>query len=342
MKRLLLFALILLTACDFSMEQELDPAQFMGEEKLVINSMISPADSLIQVYVTLSESKAKEFRHRSAPRFVENARVELSGGNQSVVLEYAIEDTIREIEYIEGVRHDFETPVGVYQIPAEDFLLQGGTEYFLNVTTPDGLQASASCRLPQQEVELDWEFEAIKRRDEHCQAPPGMEEYCEFFYLNVRLNWQDEASTNDFYLLQAQRNEAYWRRSHEDTTRQLFQRKHIVDFRQPSYFSDELKNGLAMSKVMPLDVELSGNRSFNEYDYLEIELLHLSEYLYEYAKLWDEVFKDEAEGYFILDEPQTLPSNIEGGYGIFAAYNVSEATVYFKDYEEEINSLIEN
>jgi hypothetical protein len=124
MKRYTLFILIIfsVTAC----QSELSVVDIASENKLVVQSFISPQDTILSVRVSNTNAVigqvSKEFKT------IANATVTIGNGIKSVLLSYDKD--------------------GYYRISSKQLEVKSGQKYFLNVNTPDGRAVSGECTIP--------------------------------------------------------------------------------------------------------------------------------------------------------------------------------------------------
>lgn len=135
MKPLLFFltAIAFLSGCN--REKEVLLGKETLPKKLVIQSYISPQDSVTIVSVRFSEALTRIISSNEGYNdLVEDADVTITGnGNQHYSLTFK-----RDVGYI-------SLP---YQLP-----IMPDSTYFLSVTTPDGYRAQGTCRVPVKKVD---------------------------------------------------------------------------------------------------------------------------------------------------------------------------------------------
>jgi biopolymer transport protein ExbD len=116
-----------LTAC----QTELSVLDIPNENKLVVQSFISPQDTLLSVRVSNTNAiigqVTKEFKT------VSNAVVTIGNGTKNISLPYDKE--------------------GYYRVSSKQLAIKAGQTYFLQVNTPDGRSVSAECTIPVNSVD---------------------------------------------------------------------------------------------------------------------------------------------------------------------------------------------
>jgi hypothetical protein len=124
---LLIFTIFSITSC----QSELSVIGIKNENKLVVQSFISPQDTILSVRVSNTNAVigqvAKEFKT------ITNANVTIGNGVKSVLLSYDKE--------------------GYYQISSKQFEVKAGKTYFLRVSTPDGRTVLGECTIPLNTVD---------------------------------------------------------------------------------------------------------------------------------------------------------------------------------------------
>lgn len=129
MRTLLIFLLLstIITAC----ESELSSIDIPDENKLVVESYISPQDTILSVRVGNTNpvigKVSKEFKVMS------NASVKMGNGSKTVNLLYEKD--------------------GYYRISAKQLAILKGQKYTLQVSTPDGRVVTSECTIPLTTVD---------------------------------------------------------------------------------------------------------------------------------------------------------------------------------------------
>ncbi len=158
---ILIMTAVLFSSCD-QLISEIDAPP--SESKLVVFSVISPQDSVIEVKVHKSNPLFSDITYQwNEERFppVVNATVLLSGEGQSATIPYD---------------EEFET----YRIDRTAFNIKSGGHYELKVMVPDFTQISAECTVPEQ-IPPDIEITGSGMTEE-----TGMEEwYFEFRFKDL-------------------------------------------------------------------------------------------------------------------------------------------------------------
>lgn len=308
------FLLVLLTACG-SLRNEVSPSLLSSQgEKLVINSYISPQDTVLSVKVSRSKPVLGE-QTDGLPFVVDNAAVSLTDGNRVVVLRY-------------------RTDKQWYQAPASLLPVLAGKTYTLTVSTPDGKQVTASATVPKavaiNQGILDSVVVTVGNRLQKVYS--------------MRFDWQDPASEANFYEYAAYFRWApsatYPIDGYVDPLRNtlrslLFTRENrtgnlVTDDRQDGSLLTSLAaevglvevaagtpNAEAALKVLTLGKVLPQPQ-------VMLQLLSTEALYYRYT---DAIIRQRENRSNPFAEPVLIPTNVQGGLGCFAAYNRSEKTV---------------
>ncbi|RYF69724.1 MAG: DUF4249 domain-containing protein, partial [Cytophagaceae bacterium] len=170
MKTLLHILILLMLAACGSLRNEVSPSLLSTEgEKLVVNSYISPQDTLLSVKVSRSKPVLGE-QTDALPYNVANAIVSLTDGDRVVVLRY-----LSDKQW--------------YEAKANLLPIVTGRTYTLTVSTPDGKQVTASATVPKpvpvNQGILDSTVVTTGIRLQKIYT--------------VRLDWQDPANEANYY-----------------------------------------------------------------------------------------------------------------------------------------------
>jgi len=264
--------LIIFSACD-SMISEVDVPD--SEPKLVVTAFLSPDDDSVSVSV-----------YKSRPLYVptqgwdlsfppvNNATVTLSDGLNSVVI-------------------PFSAATGKYMVPSSEMPVIAGKSYSLNVTTPDGYNASSACTIPEgttPEVEIT-----------------GIDTINQYGSISIKvsLRFRDLPGTGNFYRIAAGTMYGYEYAYDNYFSETGFERG------EP-YVSDKNKDGEYFTfKTWEIyEADSSDN-------ILYISLLLTDESYFNYHRSAGSRFGSED----IFAEPTPVYTNISGGLGVFAGVN---------------------
>ena len=315
--RLYILPLLILAACG-SLRNEVSPSLLSIQgEKLVVNSYISPQDTLLSVKVSRSKPVLGE-QTDALPFNVSNATVTLTDGNKVVALRYVADKEL-------------------YQARASLLPIITRRTYTLTASTPDGKQVTASATVPDpvavRQAILD---STVKKSNNSLQK-----------VYSVRFDWQDPAREDNFYEYAAYFS---WKpgsgypigepmEQPNNTLRPLmFTRENrtgnlITDDRQDGAVLTSLSaevglvevglgtpNIDAALKVLTLGKVLPRPQ-------LHLQLLSTEALYYRYT---DAVIRQRENRSNPFAEPVLIPTNVQGGLGCFAAYNRSEKIVLLR------------
>ncbi len=160
--RFILFSLIFFCAC----EKDADVKIPVVESKLVVNSFISPQDTMIKVRVTLSQPL---FNNSNSVQFssISNATVQMNNGVNTKTLIY-------------------NSTENYYSISALQFPIVVGETYHLTVSTPDGKNVNASTSIPVVNSTLTF--------SSHPLNDPNQADL-----YSIETKWNDSPGAEDFY-----------------------------------------------------------------------------------------------------------------------------------------------
>jgi hypothetical protein len=160
------FILFLLVSCERDADIKLPPVP----ARIAVNCYISPGDSVI-AWV----SEVKSLFDRDAgfnARFIENAAVMISNGNDSVFLQ------------LDQVTREF------YHKSGPGFMIEKGRTYFLRAEAPGFPPVSASCTVPTEKV-ADFQYA-------YTAVPEGTDTLISIFF-----SWKDIPGQKNYYRIAA-------------------------------------------------------------------------------------------------------------------------------------------
>jgi hypothetical protein len=279
-----LLATVLLLACEKEVTSIKLPA---ASSQLVIHSFISPQDTLLNVYVTESRPVTGD-RVGSVSTPVVDAAVILSDGERTIRMPLT--------SIFTGSRGD------VYRVRAEAFPVVAGRTYFLEVSTPDGRRATAQCTVPEARATPEVLLDSAVRNDYGR----------EFMQYTGKIRWQDYPGETNFYRVAGEMVSIFMNSSAPD---QSVERRLGVNWEgnpNATFFSDSRLDGASFSSpaaTFPAPTFMKSATLF-------LYLLTTDQAYFEYHRtLW------AGENDNPFSEPVLIYSNIEGGQGIFSAFN---------------------
>lgn len=280
MKSLLVaFAVLTLLSCDTDVTQDYT---IPYAEHLVLESFISPQDTLIQVRVMkTAPSIGKKIGQTG---LISDARVELSNGTRTVTLPF-VTDTGTQLNG-NGVGR-----LRGYQLKTSEFPIEAGRTYTLRASVPSGLSAQARCTVPTRNV--DPSQVDIKRGTTSQDGRPRP---------TIQVRVKDVVGmTNRYFVTIFRINE------HKNNLGKLIQNRYPA---QTDYLSDNNRDGDWLSS-QKISLYVNTNERF------ELFVATTDIPYYEYNTTIQK--HQDAQGNPFA-EPQPVYSNVSGGLGVFAAY----------------------
>ncbi|MTI30003.1 DUF4249 domain-containing protein, partial [Xanthovirga aplysinae] len=295
-----LFFLILpcFQACNLSFVEEVETDRLDTDiKKLVVLSFISPQDSMIRVHVSLSDPSlgvlpVNYFDRK--PGVLKGATVIISNGQQQGSLSYMEIDDESEIEKYPGG--------GYYGIPFRDFPIEAGKTYYLTVSSPQAKTVTAFCTVPFEPPVL--EIEVFKYDDGHNFRKK----------LGVESRWQSKSSYTSYYSYQIVSKHSMEYYGDSTGSVNIYQRTIVKEFIRDA---EEEKKRFTYRTALDFSVFYEQHRDYaREKNVVEVFLLNTDELYYKYHQSLAH-YKEN-----IFTEPFQVPTNIEGGLGVFSAYNM--------------------
>ncbi|MFC5270878.1 DUF4249 domain-containing protein [Adhaeribacter terreus] len=253
--------------------------------KLVVVSFISPEAEEVQVSVSRTVPLLSA-ENNGQPVYVPDAQVTFSDGIDTVLLAY---DAAKQLYTTKSL------PV------------QPGKTYWLHVQNSDGLQAEASCTVPQKiNTTLTARLDSSER---------NLEEGGRNYKLEMR--WQDLPGLGDNYKIDGNLFFLANPGSSDTTFRSL-------EFESEPLFEDTDEDG-----------RLWAERSLTITDFAQLKntnaLLRINAFLLTtdaaYLKYHRSLRQYQLNNSFT--SPGKLYTNVQGGFGVFAAYRLYEVKILF-------------
>ncbi|ARK11638.1 DUF4249 domain-containing protein [Fibrella sp. ES10-3-2-2] len=313
MKALLCSLLFFALAACGSLRNEVSPSLLSTEgEKLVINSYISPQDTVLTVKVSRSKPVLGE-QTDALPYNVANATVSLTDGNRIVVLRY-----VPAKEW--------------YQAKASLLPILTGKTYSLTASTPDGKQVTASATVPKpvaiNQGVLDSTIVPLSNRLQKVYS--------------IRFDWHDPAAEANYYEYAAY---FFWGSDYpvnnQPADRAVALRMLVFprENRTGNLVTDDRQDGSVLTSLSAEVgvVEVNAN-TINPEAALKrttlgrvlpgarviTQLLSAEPLYYRYK---DAIIRQRENRNNPFAEPVLIPTNIQGGLGCFAAYNRTEKVI---------------
>ncbi|GAB3987584.1 hypothetical protein GCM10028807_08200 [Spirosoma daeguense] len=306
----------LIAGCD-SLRQEVEPKGLVQQgEKLVVTSFISPQDTVLTVLLARSSS-VLGISHEYP--YVPQATVTLSDGVKIVTLQESTSNS----SFGGGPRL-------YYRAKASELPIVVGKTYTLKAIAYGVSEVTATCTIPNpvalEQVSIDTALttEFGDRRKNYF----------------ARLRWRDPAGQANFYRI-AGNNEYPVRMfvGPAPSTPNTTPRDSILyfignwSFDNRSLLSDQNRDGQEMVservRLAPSSYTLINGvwTATKPAGKLEAYLLNVDENYYRYH---DAIERQNQVRDNPFAEPVLIPSNVQGGYGCFGAYNRSTLTMTIK------------
>lgn len=281
-------------------------------KKLVIWGFISPEDTLIRigVYQTLpffNNSDNHDFDLTG--KYVQDATVELSDGQQSVLLRYN--------KYMYDGEHALQS--SLYTAPSASFPIHPGKTYYLKVSTPDGRGVTSQCTVPETRFTFnDFAYKGMTINDTGN------------FFLqayNYEMTWnKPDDFCASFYVVQ---DTEIWQSFYNGSTMDSILRVYSFTERKTDTLPGSTSLAVAFNSR-----ENYYNTSYSRYRPLKLSVTSLDPFSCAYIKNFPERVKDPLTSYdtsafpssfdFTFQQPVEYYTNIQGGLGIFGAYRKAE------------------
>ncbi|TDE12140.1 DUF4249 domain-containing protein [Dyadobacter psychrotolerans] len=297
-------AIIFFQACSFfSPVVEVNPDKFTDQiaSKLVVGCFISPQDSVVRVSLTESKLLYDTLNQSS---MVSDARIVLYSKSDSLV----ISDTLS----------------GYYISPIKSFVIQGGEIYKLIIKTPDGRTVNSTCTVPDQSIQIKKIIidSGFVRTVTVGNTPidSTMERY-------ASIQWEDPVGVN-YYRVFGELSQS--------ETIQLVNNSLKIDFKKLLFFNEENSRTMILSdKNQENGVMQSADGIYWTGTYrgsvirqeIEMNLLNIDKIYYDYYQSINQASLADDNPFA---EPINITGNINGGFGCFAAYNMSTIKLKIK------------
>lgn len=265
-------ALLMLTACDSMVTNVTPPAV---KQELVVYSFISPDEPHITVEV-----------RKTMPIFSGSASDNDTISNATVMLKQGL--SLIQIPYVGE---------GKYRILQSQFPLVAGLQYILEVTTPDGMRATATTIIPVERANID-SFALTQQA-----GPFG-------FTLDLlRVYWNDVSPAKNYYQLYTTSAS-----TNEDT---LFgdPGKFVID---NQVINDEFVQNNRVTTSFQTSFGMVPGDTIG----IEMILAHTDEAYFRYHQL-----RLNYSGSNPFSEPTVMYNNVAGGVGVFGSYRFTKRTV---------------
>lgn len=282
-------AILFITSC----QEVVDADNLLDtEEKIFIQSYISPQDTVFRVNVSRALASigtplsVENFEANEALFLIKDAQVSISNANgDSTDLQYSEENK-------------------TYLADAITLAILANQDYFLKVTV-DGNEYNASCTIPAKIEEIN---ELINYRDDNYDGIIG----------DINISFTDIANTRNFYVLGGLVTGTYQFEQEEPTTYTF-----PLYFDSDEFQTDNVEDGGIVSGRSEVYV---GNGSDTDETQIKFQVANVEEILFQ--NLRSSTINSENEGNPFV-EYSIAPNNFneDGAVGIFAGYQLTTKTI---------------
>lgn len=284
--RYILTGLVVLAAALQSCEKDVTNFDISTKPMLVTTAFISPQDTALAVEVKRTQPAiGKQMEEENLK--VKDATVTISDGTQTVQLTY-------------------NTTWNKYFASAKLLPVVANKSYYLKVSTPSGEKAEATCTVPSRDGIQVMSLDYITSTTE--QYGSTYEEH------KIKLKWQDAPGTENYYHITSYRTYSY--RIGWPPVTETHHQPAYADTKK-AFISDKNQNGTIMQSP---DFKFMTSYPDNvPKPFTIVAILAITDkpyYLYHQS-----VMEQDETGGNPFAEPKRLYSNIQGGLGVFAAYN---------------------
>lgn len=327
MKYLVLLTLLVLTSCD-SLVQTVPPDKLTKvNSQLTMFSFISPQDTIIRVKVSQTSPILSDYSYGSGGYIVSNgdtirfgdavrdAKVTLSDGEVEVVLSFQDKDQL-------------------YAIPASRILIKAGKTYKL--TASDGKRTiTATCTVPSEQVPIkNYTLDTtITKRFNRVDTT-----------MVTSFTWDDVAGKASYYRVKTYEEIEIPYFVFSTSEKKYYEKRTVIQ----AYFANgndtrsDLQNdtnldGETFSSTR-LEKRIGGLGNYYNYPYVDgkllvpekapkslgvhLLLLYTDRNYFEYHRSLRQQNSDNP-----FTEPSLIYTNVKGGFGIFASYNLSTKVI---------------
>lgn len=333
--------LLILSIC--SCETVIENVALPYEERLVIQAFISPQDTLLEVKISKTRPvtgtfPSDQFYGSQVYKPLDRATIEISDGvrKANFILQTITNPLGTEYDQKTG-KLVTQTRTG-YFLKAKDFPIIAGKTYTLTAKTPNLPDASATCTVPNKKLIESKDFTILKGNIDSVKSggaySNGLPLY-NYYNLTKRINItvNDVANEENYYAVAyyTQKIIQYKEYVNEKiVTQYIFNQEpgsdFITDYKQDGKILNFVKAGINIGFYN--DDPKQQNNTYNPKTISH----NLSIFVATTDKAYYQYNKSIGSGRGLNDdnpfaEPVLTYSNINGGLGIFAGYNVTKVDV---------------
>ena len=268
-------------------EKELDASFIETEKQMVVQGFICPQDTLIQITLATNRILGEKIYNNYLP--ITNAKVTISDNQKSVQL--SLLKTTKADSLGKWVR---------YGVSSKGFMIENGKTYKLNVSSSGFPEIYAECTVPNVVVD-----------EKNINVELGNELYNGENYKYLNLSWKDFDSDNNYYSWSVvsnvnveQNGKSQW-----------------YGYRYSTYYqADTYKDGQML--LGQGNIRIGGsNLPYTNKSYVDVYMCNTDKTYFDYNT---SILRQQENRGAAIAEPIALRGNVQGGLGVFAAYNLTK------------------
>jgi hypothetical protein len=270
-----------------SCEKELDTSFVETEKQLVVQGFICPQDTLVQITLAVNRVLGEKIYNTYLP--ITSAKVIISDNQKNI-----------QLSLLKPTKADSLGKWSRYGVSSKNFMIESGKTYKLSVSYNNLPNIYAECTVPKVVVD-----------EKNINTELGSEVYNGETYKNLNVSWKDFDSDNNYYSWSVVSNVNV-----EQNGKSLW-----YGYRYSTYYqADTYQDGQMI--VGQSKIRIGGsNVPYTNKSYLDIYLCHTDKTYFDYNI---SILRQQENKGAAISEPIAVRGNIEGGLGVFAAYNLTK------------------
>jgi hypothetical protein len=270
-----------------SCEKELDTSFVETQKQLVVQGFICPQDTLVQITLAINKVLGEKIYNTYLP--ITSAKVIISDNQKNI-----------QLSLLKPTKADSLGKWSRYGVSSKNFMIESGKTYKLSVSYNNLPNIYAECTVPKVVVD-----------EKNINTELGSEVYNGETYKNLNVSWKDFDSDNNYYSWSVVSNVNV-----EQNGKSLW-----YGYRYSTYYqADTYQDGQMI--VGQSKIRIGGsNVPYTNKSYLDIYLCHTDKTYFDYNI---SILRQQENKGAAISEPIAVRGNIEGGLGVFAAYNLTK------------------
>jgi hypothetical protein len=270
-----------------SCEKELDTSFVETQKQLVVQGFICPQDTLVQITLAVNRVLGEKIYNTYLP--ITSAKVIISDNQKNI-----------QLSLLKPTKADSLGKWSRYGVSSKNFMIESGKTYKLSVSYNNLPNIYAECTVPKVVVD-----------EKNINTELGSEVYNGETYKNLNVSWKDFDSDNNYYSWSVVSNVNV-----EQNGKSLW-----YGYRYSTYYqADTYQDGQMI--VGQSKIRIGGsNVPYTNKSYLDIYLCHTDKTYFDYNI---SILRQQENKGAAISEPIAVRGNIEGGLGVFAAYNLTK------------------